>query len=433
MSTLLDSIVQATTGRATTPQTAAERNTARATADAAMAVRAGFALPEPVYTLGSPVNATGRDNARRLRAAWEAKPRIGEAMDQLISVIDGEKRRDVPVQISALTINPETGRVHRPNGAGKVGLYMDPRAWSQLLSLVPAAPKYAAGYLGDLDPAWRAEEWTRIQARAAEVNPDAAVTLRVRFPGGDTERPTCFAAISDDYAAFGVRETAATLQRLARTGALPAGLRCDVAYRGGSARIDLEGFSDAPADGYVAGEVFKAGISLRPTDDKTGSNTGWATLVRNLCLNLIILGMARQQLFSVRHRGTAADLEAALVAGLKRANEMVGGFLSQWNIAQHDAIDVIETAKRLTAAEEGARKAEALISVPGVAAPMLLNWILEAHRMEPANTRTGLVNAISRAPQVGSWPDPIAAEDILARGAARVLEMVDLPMVAARN
>jgi len=437
MNTLLDSIVNATTTQSVTAKPRRARpsaDTIRAREDADMAARAGFGLPEPVYALGSPVNATGHDNARRGRLEWAAKPQVPAAMDDLIARIDGEKRKDITVPIRDLSLNGDTGRLQRV-GNGKLGLLVDKLAWSQLLALTPYAPSYAAGYLADLDPSWRAEEWARIAKRAATLgDPDASVVLRVRCPEGDTQRATVYATVSEAYTVFGVKEGAAVIRRMALRGQLPGDLRCDVAYRGGSATISLEGFSDVRPENYVAGEIFKAGMSVQLTDDKTGKDLAFANLVRNLCLNLIILGEASQTLFAISHRASAQEMEAALVNGLRRGDDLIGGFLRQWDTARVDALDVIAAARALTAAEDGAKKSAALVAVPGVAPETLLEWIVEGYKMEPEANRAGLVNAISRAPQIGTWADPIAAEDTLAKAAARVLEMVDLPaMVAARN
>lgn len=430
MTDLLDSILSNTTGvGAGQPGSSAPKEPVKGTENKKKAEdqlrslkELGFATKETTVTLGSAVNQTGVDNARRFRAEHEEKPLVEDAMESLISTVEKERRFNLKVRVKDLVLDSVTARLKRASRLDQPGLILDVRAWKQLLALLPGAPPGAGAYTSWINREWRAEEF----ARMVKQSNGRELVLRGRFPDGDRNRPTCYAAVTDRYTPFGVKETAQTVLDLVGSGDLDPMLRADVSYSGGAATIDLTGFTDVQPTDFVAGEVFRMGTRLHASDDKSSTNTGSAIAERNLCLNLIILDFMSQRMFSVRHVGSREALKEALRDGAMAVQAKIKPFMESWNQARAeklDALSLIAAVKRITAAEEGARKAEAVISIPGVEQGLLLNWILEAHRLEPEMTKVGLVNAICRTPQVGSWPDAIEAEELLASGAGQVLGM----------
>jgi len=404
-----------------------KQNTARAEAQLKIATDGGFSIPETGFALGTAVVQMGVDNGYIKRVEHNAKPKVKEGCERIIARVDAERRRDAVVAVSKLSIDPKTGDLLGVPGLDSV--VSSPRGWAQLLNLMKGAPYHAAAYTANLPADWRSHEFERIK----KASNGREVTLRLRYPGGRSARPEHFSTVTDRYSPFGVKEGCQTIIDMVDQGKLSGDLRLESHYRGGSAKLSLCGFTDVKPENFVCGEIFSAGLGLRLSDDKSSGNSGWAEFIRNLCLNLLCLGVGKAAVFSVRHIGSAAELEQALIEGLHRANETVQPFLDMWGMARKqslDALDLIATVKRLTAAEDGAKKAEAYISIPGVDAPLLMNWILEAHRLEPEMTKAGLVNAVSRTPQVGKFPDAVEAEAILASAAGRILEMVELPRYA---
>ena len=70
----------------------------------------------------------------------------------------------------------------------------------------------------------------------------------------------------------------------------------------------------------VAGEIFKAGVSITTADDGTGAIRIAAQLWRNLCRNLIIVDRSEQTM-AVRHVGP--NLGNVVTSGIERALKKV--------------------------------------------------------------------------------------------------------------
>src|SRR4051812_2969485 len=85
-----------------TPDTINAADLARAETDAAIAAAAGFSLADPIYALGTPVNAIGVDNYRRSRTDFEALPLLGSVAAGAVARIAAEQRRDIPTTFGAL-------------------------------------------------------------------------------------------------------------------------------------------------------------------------------------------------------------------------------------------------------------------------------------------------------------------------------------------
>jgi hypothetical protein len=75
---------------------------------------------------------------------------------------------------------------------------------------------------------------------------------------------------------------------------VPKDARAEVVYDGYRARLSVLFHSNIVPERCVAGEIFKAGVSIITADDGTGAIRIAAQVWRNLCRNLIILDRASQ-------------------------------------------------------------------------------------------------------------------------------------------
>jgi len=384
----------------------------------------GISLRHTAFELGTELISVGVDKARRLQRNVNAKPLALEALPQLRDRVIGERRRDVPVLASELRIDPQTGRLKREGSNGKPGLLLTPTALGQLCGLMPWAPDGAGMYLGTIDPEWRASEWGRIAGHVANVG--YPLVLRTRQPDPESADVECFAAVTSKYVPVDPDQIATTILSAVESDPRLAGLRAEIHYSGTQTRIHLIDHTDLQPTDTRVGDVLRATSTIRSSDDKTGGIGLWVSLLRVLCVNLTT-GVSRGLEMSLRHTGDRNALVARLAAGIEEQLQAGAAVVhGAWEAAARNTIaaeDVLAIVRRLTAAEEGARKAQALIQVPGTPSGALLNYILEAYALEPEPSQIGVVNAITRAPQVGAWADPEAAGDALANAGGLLLQM----------
>lgn len=407
--------------------------------------RAGFEVEPTVVPWGMSVNSTGVGNARLKREEWENLPPVAEAASLLAAEVAAEHRLSIPMPISSLVVDASSGKLRREGVTGKPGLTVTPAAWNNLMAMMatsarrgvdPAKPGWfpdsAGSFIGSLPPAWRAEEFDRLRKLAN----GREVTLKILHPSGNREAPLLYAVTSDRYTDFGAAEVASAVASAAAGDAGLRGMRASVMYQPGTrVSFRMSAHSDVDASSYASGEIFSAGVTVKAWENKGGGVIGLADFLRNKCLNLIVLQHGQLKVFRLRHLGELDGLTGAVIRGISEARTSIDHFVKQWQSAWSsvDALDVITCARRMTAAYEGAKKSAALVSIPGVEPELLLNWILEGHRAEPHASRAGLVNALSRAPQVAEASSPAQAvliEEILAEMAGRVLEMPEPELIS---
>jgi hypothetical protein len=382
-----------------------------------LAAASGFTLDEQLFALGHGVNSAGVENLTLIQKEVNEKPLMVEGCEKLRDTVVKENRNDFEVEIKNLSIGPETGLLHTKPGS--TGAEFSELGFKQLMTMLPLAPPTAGQYLSAVSPDRRSREFDEIIKRSN----GRKVILRVRYPGGRVT-PQVYSVITKRYKPFGALELAETLLDMSRSNPDLREYRSEIDYRGGSASIKLFGVTDIDPRDAGCGEVFKAVLNLKTSDDKTSGTSGTAGLFRNLCLNFIMIGESRQKVFSVRHIGDPSEMASLIMQGIEEGQSLIAPFMEMWGKAGRvDAIDVIQSVKRMAAAEEGAKKAQAIIQVPGVKPEMLVNWILEAYNKEPEPTQRGVVNAITRTPQVGSWKNPSLVEEMLAEQASQVLTM----------
>ena len=364
----------------------------RAMADEATARANGFSPAAPVYEIGSKVNATGVGNFRAMRAQHDAKAGP-EALDKLIDIVDAEKRHDLVVPIRDLKMFAD-GRMSR--GGGLLGL--SERAMTGLGTFVTPG---GAGYLSRCSPELRAvnvNAWIATHATPAPGAKPAALTLRTRINAAQEKREIS-SIVGKNYKPHDANHIA----RLVRDcDAIPAGAKYDVIYDGYKTKINITYATDVQPENAVAGEIFRAGISVTTADDGTGATIVSAFVERNLCLNLIVLDLCKQTTARKRHSGTNATLNDIIAKGLHDASGKVVDFAKTWGAASVENVIEKYGVGDVSRIFQGLIYNK-LVSVPGVSNADMMDRLTRAYQCEPGHGKTAIVNAVTRAAHENEW------------------------------
>ena len=394
----------------------------RAQRDRDAALAAGFALPPPVYALGTVVNQTGVDNARRSRIDHEQQPLVGDYCAAFVGRILAEKRRDVTRESRSVTMNREDGTLDVAY-PGWTGLPISPEAFrSFTLRCGYKGADYLAACPFDLRAHNVNEQALLIGAREAktlrawEATPEndrgrkpepQEVVFRLRNDADG--KPEIFAVVSPGYTAFDVDKVAqAFAEAVPSEDANPP--RGTVAYDGTRARFTAQFHSTVAPEHYVAGEVFRAGIHVSTDDTGRGGIRVRASIWQNRCRNLIILSESFLDLGVIRHVGSVQDLAKRFRALLAKAYGVLEPFRKEWAKACEE--DVQETLRTVdgtlpistTEAAAGVFRgllATKQVKIPGrieeIVADLVKLWEGDdsSAKMIHALSRAGVMNALT--------------------------------------
>lgn len=400
----------------------------RSEIDRSGAMAAGFAPAQPYYRRGTMVLDAGVERARELRLAFDDMPDVDEAVADLIERVNDEHRRDEPNVVANLRMYGD-GDLRAESGER---LVINERAFPQFCArtlggggdyLRRCWPELRARNVNQWMSRFAEEEKAKREADGAEFQPNRVV-LRTRDCEGASTREV-FATVSENYTPFDVDKIAASVDL-----AMPQGAKMRVVYDGFKARIDVLFHSTVQPEKYVAGEFFRAGLTIRTDDTAGGSVVGHAFVEQNLCLNLVLIDRAAIPLFSLRHIGSVSRLADDFRAGLRRAEESLRHFIVQWGYAQRD--DLVAMAERagefgderpVTLTEMFAGFARGAVKRELVPLPMRRGeTVAQLRHMFEQDvsgdgpraglvTRAGLVNAFTRYAH-SVEPDPFKAHEI---------------------
>jgi hypothetical protein len=414
--------------------------TARLDDDASKAQAAGFTLRDPLYALGRKVNETGVENARAARLEYEAKPRVTEAAFAFAEKIASERRKDSTVRVGDVGMSND-GRLTIAQGCPAVAIAIDESAFDSLVSRTGIG---GAGYLKSCWPELRAinvnawtdridrrevaklNAWVESGQKGAEPEP-SKVVLRCR--NTEAGPRSIFAVVSEQYRAMDCDVIARAIAQTA-----PFDARGSIVYDGQQARFEVLFHSDVAAGDYGCGEIFRAGVIVRTNDVGDGSIRVSAMVERNLCLNLIILDTAEQQIAGIRHVG--ADLPAKFEAAFATALGKLAAFRESWGYARADAIvestarasgELLEgmTAREVLAGIVWSQMKRDLVPVRG-RKPDVLRAVLQAYDVEPVKTptlvRSDVINAWTRYAHETAAQSDVWIEDDIQSAAGRMLQ-----------
>jgi hypothetical protein len=394
----------------------------RLTADEAAARAAGFAPRPPVYALGTRVIALGAQNFRRSRQEFEQLPPAKLVLAKLIERVLLERRADTEAEIRSIEMLPD-GRVTR----GGAPLALTETSFRQLLSRTDfPQPSAAATYLSEIP----------VERRVREVNlllkatPEGRTgTIRHRdtlaLEGNGRE---AFAIVSSKYVAMDADKIA---RLVLEDEVAPGDARGEVRYDGMTAEILLRWHSDVQPEMVAAGEIFRAFAGFRTADDGTMSLIPVSGLDRNLCLNLLIIDTATQQLGRKRHTGN--NVASFMARALTEAVDSVRYFAERWDAARSTSIFKPGVVRDIPVADDGGSQrgcsddevvrgvfrgliAGGKLALPGQRREAAIETLMGAFFQEPEYTLAGIANAITRAAHQAELHGAWAAESVQAAG-----------------
>jgi hypothetical protein len=374
-----------------------ETGRARSQADFDLAKKLGFAPAQTIYTRGHRVNDIGVENAALSRIDWEKKPLVTEYCGDFAARITNEERHDVPCLARELTMAADGAFVLRGTSTRYLPTY------EALNGLATRIGYGGARYLSKCESPMRAENVNYWRARterdedvrhalrvkdAIEAGKDAPepllkhLILRAR-KGAEAGTTETFGVVTPGYTSFDVDKIAAAIKDAVHPEA-----RGTVVYDGVRARFEILFHSDVQPTDYVAGEFFKAGMIVRADDVGGGSISGENVVWQNLCLNLIILDKAAQQMFRIRHVGDHASLVRQFASGFERAQANLDEFTKRWGFACRE--NVLErTAKAAEVAGDDYVPMKISEAIPGI-----FNAIIERDAVPVIGRRASAVKQL---------------------------------------
>lgn len=345
---------------------------ARIRRDEAWLADAGFALKPPVYAPGTRVLPVGDANFATERRRVEGLPPFPGAAAAVATAVALERRRDVPLALSAVAMS-ENGHLVLDGTEYAV----EHGAFLQLA--LQTGFGMGARYLTErCSPELRAQNVNHQLAK----HPDKSLVFRTRAERGE-ERRRIFATVTKGYAAC---DTDLVLDAVRPS---LSDARAELVYDGSGVTATALFMPDHIVD-LAAGDVFKAGVRVRTDDTGRGRVRIAAVLWRNRCLNLLIIDEGEVETVSEVHRGDPARILAAVGEGVEAARGKVAHFLDAWGHARTVKVDPTETIRRWVAEKKVTPQSEKLRD-------QLVEAILTAWYVEPGETLADAVNAVSRA------------------------------------
>lgn len=404
-------------------KTVCAEGAARAIEDEQAATSAGFSVRPPIYQIGTMVVQTGVENFRASRQAFDDMATAGDALHKLAEQVKAEDRQDHLVAAPNMEILPDGRLCTKGNGCYP----LSERGFESLCTFVTPG---GGGYLAECPPDLRAtnmnywlpqakrldkraynravKDWMDSGRRYAEPKPEEfmvarEVTLRTRKQGEGRE---AFAVTGPRYGVFDIDQLADQIMD-----GLDGDARAEVIYDGYKARINVIFHSNLAPEKAVAGEIFKAGMLIKTSDDGSGALKFMAQVWRNLCLNLIVIDFNQLLVGSRRHIGTGESIAQDVRAHLEATKAKIGYFVKKWD---ESSVDNVMARYNLASPEDVIKGLclNKVVHVPGVRPVDLVEKLTKAWQAEPGYTKTAYVNAVTRMAHQESWRTWTTTEDL---------------------
>lgn len=377
-------------------------NLNRALRDESLAIKNGFSLQPPLYILGTPVISLGAENLNKSRKNWEEMNIAQDQCEKNIEIIQNENREDHLVTLKDYQMG-EDGYIFNNQT-------FIPSQWA-LKQLVQRsrpstnesekeANEQAADYVSaNNNPIHLRQKIVNYYLSTSKSN----AYFRTRDCSLGRE---LYSVVSNRYNR--TVDTIAILKEiLEKLDERKTVAKAETKYDGTRFKISLVYHTDIQGSQAVAGEIFKAGVEITTYDNGQGSIKIVPFVIRNLCLNLIILDKATQE---VRLSHLMKDLKNELSNKIAQALNSVQDFAEIWTEANKESIlsevytnpDAQQIIQKLV--DNGHAR------IPGVPKAELYEKLYKAWLLEPSYTRAGFVNCISRAAHQMTWTNNWAQE-----------------------
>lgn len=312
---------------------------ARVTEDRDAAAKSGFAIAKTVYELGTLVNETGVENLQKSRQQYDELPSVADGLSSLIGEVKSEERRDTYPRVRDLVYTNDgclTVATTNRNGervASRHSCTMTEGSYLQLASQLDI-PATAAKFIRANQPLSAGA--ALINHRFADFGHDEQVMVRGRNRRDGTGR-NVFAVLSPRYTPIDLCDIAEELLRVEAFRDAKIDINYDWATT--QAVLDVTFHTDIDAGNAACGEYFKAGVRFKTADNGGCSLSASSYLVRNLCLNFIILDEAEIKLDRIVHKGSKQSRLDRLANAASAGSKSIEHFASKWTAASKLVID----------------------------------------------------------------------------------------------
>lgn len=384
----------------------------------------GFAPKPPIYALGTPVVADGVKNAQIKRQEFEAYPTVTEMAETLRDQILAEDRVDMVIAPEHIAMQED----------GSLQLAQDescqilPEGLKQLVQMLPGIPPYAGPYLANIPPSRRATEFNHLVAAASTLNA-RRVVLRTRLNPQSVTRQV-YATVSEDYVPYNPDRLCEDVLLATRMNSQLKSARGEALYDGLRTTLRIMTHSNVQPEHYVAGEFFHAVFSISTSDDRSRAIEMTNEAHRNLCLNLIVIDIAQKDILKKRHIGNMSAVAQAVEEGIITGTTRLSEWMGLWSDGRQAPITQPDAAFRVLCGVQDKKEKKEKTSLPflsatGVDPRELADYLYNmSYQREPDPTKTGIVNAITRAAHERGWPSLKTVEDFQYWG-GQLLAMTD--------
>ncbi len=410
---------------------------------------AGYEQSGEFFAVGT-VMTSGQEVKRKEREAIQKLPPAYEVAEAFAERIRSEKRANVVgLDLAYLRVSPEGDRIgwKMPNG------FLQGRptetAWAHLGGMLvsPGLAAYLPHANAELrksviashiasrvkqkhDQRLLAEQNAREEGRTLrgprfDGDLPVSVGLRRAINGRELDLPQIYRIAGPAYLPLEGDTIGSML-----ADSLPAEYRGRVDYNGESWTFEALAVDPSDAPGMV-GETFSVGLVFRGDDVKRGTLEAYGYANRWRCLNGTILN-SKKNLINRKHIGKIgfSELVGLVRNALKQADKDFGYFLDKWSSANNEIIEInpkYGEAKWPTMVFGGLVDS-GLIALPGgfdeTVSRLEVSW-----EKEPAFTRAGIVNAVTRAAHTTPWWHDLDAAHAAESQASNILHLKTLPEI----
>jgi hypothetical protein len=376
-------------------------NLSRAEQDYQTALKSGFSPKQPLYRLGTPVNEWGRNNLKLSRQRWEENPLTQDDCDKHIELIRKEEREDHKYNLKDFYMTI-AGQLDGPE-------ILVPTQWSlrQMLlrsrvvtnELTSEAVLDAADYVSNLRSPLKLRK-DICNYYFGNSKRDGWFRTRKNPAGQERE---LYSVVSDRYNRSCTTDNLLTIIRdkLDENRNIPS--RSETTYDGDRLQMDIVYHTFIKPEDCVAGEIFQSGIRITTNDNGSERIRISPFVLRNLCLNLIVIDRAEQNI-EISH--LKSSLEDTVKEAIDSAISKISDFAENWSLACRESIlDGIYTNADPKIIIEKLVK-EGYGRIPGLSKTEVTQKIYNAWLKEPDEqkwSRASFVNALTLAAHTESW------------------------------
>ena len=361
----------------------------------------GFVFEPPLYEIGSFAAAVTDKGFMRVQQDFEKKPLIHDALNSLKGVIRKENRRDetLPIRSTKMAV----GSLRLEDGTEyhleRKGLYMLASFLQSRLTNDSYMVKGLTSYLPSIPIHIRDMNYNALVS-LLDKNNAGKMMLRVRNGNNIyAVTTTRYRPIDPDYICTALSDVLSDQE----------GARGEISYDGYRTSIRALWHNYHKIQDSGTGDVFRFGIEVTTSDDRTEACTVNLVAWINQCLNYLIISNSKVNIKSIRHIGEKKDVKQALRNALVQAKNSTSEVVERWNhAAQERVIESSESIREVFTKliQKGYGK------VPGTSTKSLVELYVQNWQKSPGYSRAHIINAMTRTAHTAAWASPWTQREV---------------------